>query len=390
MKCFLKSSVIISTGLAMFSMFFGAGNIVFPLALGRIAGDKNIFAIIGFLITAVGVPFLGLLGMILFDGNYKNFFFRIGRVPGFLLICLIVSMIGPFAAMPRCVDLSYAAIKTSLPNLSLFTFSLISVVLIFLFSIKESKILDILGYFLSPILLISLLIIIVKGIMTTTSLSSSSFSNYGIFLQGLTNGYDTMDLLATFFFSSMVLIILRNNLEAKVRSDYKQIALIALKASLIGATLLGLVYLGLSFVSSFWAPFLHGIDRDLLLSHLAFGILGSTFGIVASVAVSLACLTTAIALAAIFSDFLRYEICGGRLGYAPSLVITLIITAIFSNLGFEGIMKIIHPMVLICYPAIIVLAVSNIAYKLFNFKVVKIPVFVTFVVSLVGYCLSYF
>ena len=390
MKRFFKLSVTVSTGLAMFSMFFGAGNVVFPLSLGRIAGDKNIFAIIGFLITAVGVPFLGLIGMILFAGNYKSFFYRIGIVPGFLLICLIVSMIGPFAAMPRCVDLSYAAIQTSFPNLSLFVFSLIAVFLIFLFSIREGRILDILGYVLSPVLLLSLAIIIFKGLVTTTSITASSFSSLGIFSRGLTNGYDTMDLLAVVFFSSMVLIILKNKLEAKIRSDYKQIALIALKASLIGATLLGLVYFGLSFVASFQAPFLQGIDRDLLLSSLAFRILGPTFGIVASIAVALACLTTAIALAAVFSDFLRFEICGGKLGYASSLVITLVVTAIFSNLGFEGVMKIIHPMVSICYPAIIVLSASNIAYKLSGFKIVKTPFFVTLVVSFVTYCWSCF
>ena len=70
----LRSRHIITTGLAMFSMFFGAGNIVFPLALGQQAGSMAWVAILGFLITAVGVPFMGLVSMILFEGNYKKFF----------------------------------------------------------------------------------------------------------------------------------------------------------------------------------------------------------------------------------------------------------------------------------------------------------------------------
>ena len=93
--------VILSTGFAMFSMFFGAGNVVFPLDLGRTAGHMNFYAIAGLLITAVGVPFTGLLTMFLFEGNYTKFFERIGKVPGFVLAAFIMALIGPFYAMPR-------------------------------------------------------------------------------------------------------------------------------------------------------------------------------------------------------------------------------------------------------------------------------------------------
>src|SRR3984957_3942591 len=94
-------SATIATGLAMFSMFFGAGNVVFPLALGKIAQDQNVFAILGMLITAVGVPFLGLVAMTLFNGNYIHFFERLGKVPGFLVVTAMLGLIGPFGAIPR-------------------------------------------------------------------------------------------------------------------------------------------------------------------------------------------------------------------------------------------------------------------------------------------------
>src|SRR5688572_6620310 len=113
----------IATGLAMFSMFFGAGNVVFPLAIGQYAQDKNIFAIIGLLITAVGVPFLGLISMTLFDGDYRRFFARMGKIPGFLSALVIMGLIGPFGALPRCIALSYSTVSTYIPGVSLSLFS---------------------------------------------------------------------------------------------------------------------------------------------------------------------------------------------------------------------------------------------------------------------------
>src|SRR5665647_1655937 len=98
-----NKSPIIATGLAMFSMFFGAGNVVFPLALGQIAQDKNFFAILGMLVTAVGVPFAGLIAMTLFNGDYRKFFARMGAVPGFIVVAIIMGLIGPFGAIPRCI-----------------------------------------------------------------------------------------------------------------------------------------------------------------------------------------------------------------------------------------------------------------------------------------------
>jgi len=89
-----------ATGFAMFSMFFGAGNVVFPLELGLGAQSQNIWAIAGLLITAVGVPFIGLISMTLFNGNYHHFFERIGKVPGFIVAALIMGLIGPFGALP--------------------------------------------------------------------------------------------------------------------------------------------------------------------------------------------------------------------------------------------------------------------------------------------------
>ena len=110
-----STSRVFSTGLAMFSMFFGAGNVVFPLVVGQTAGDQTLFRATGVIINCCGVPFLGLIVILLFQGNYQQFFARSGKVPGFLLAAAIMLLIGPFGGLPRCIALSYSTLKLSWP-----------------------------------------------------------------------------------------------------------------------------------------------------------------------------------------------------------------------------------------------------------------------------------
>lgn len=121
----------LAIGLAMFSMFFGAGNIIFPLAVGQYAGDKNFFAMSGLILTAAIMPIVGVVAMILFDGNYRQFFGRLGKVPGFLLALIIISLLGPLGSTPRCIALSYTTLKSSFPELSSALFSAIACGIIF-------------------------------------------------------------------------------------------------------------------------------------------------------------------------------------------------------------------------------------------------------------------
>ena len=205
MKQILKSQTI-ATGLAIFSMFFGAGNVVFPLVIGSTAGDKNFFAIAGLLITAVGIPFLGLFATILFSGDYRKFFFRIGKWPGLFAIVSCMAMIGPFAALPRCVALAHTTMQAFLPQTSLFIFSLVSCFFLFLLAVRRSNLVDVLGKVLSPILLISLIVIIIKGLIHSPSAQMVSDSGTYFFKRGFLEGYNTMDFLATFFFSNAVIV----------------------------------------------------------------------------------------------------------------------------------------------------------------------------------------
>src|SRR3989338_2035465 len=112
-----------TTGLAIFAMFFGAGNIIFPLALGQYALDKTPWALAGLLLTAVAMPFAGLLVMFRYGGRIRLFFSRLGRTPGFCIAFLTIALLGPFGAAPRCIALAYSTVSTSLPGIPLMLFS---------------------------------------------------------------------------------------------------------------------------------------------------------------------------------------------------------------------------------------------------------------------------
>lgn len=375
----------LSTGLAMFSMFFGAGNIIFPLVLGHSSGNLVLYALLGLLLTAVGVPFLGLIGIILYKGNYKVFFERMGSVPGLFFITVIMLLIGPFGGIPRCIALSYSTLQSTLSGISINWFSLFSCAIIFLFTFKKTQILNLLGNILTPFLLISLLVIMIAGFLFPGEQVVSTQTPFQAFNQGLLEGYNTMDLLASFFFSSIVYQGLRQQFETNEVDHDKRIFYHSLKAGLFGAVLLSIVYVGFSYVASIHSDGLNIQEQDQLLGSLTLKILGPYAGFIASIAIALACLTTAIALSAVFSEFLQKTIFKHKISYSTALLSTLLVTFGVSTLEFKGIVKLLAPILQISYPALIVLTIANIASRLYNFKPVKTPVYFVLGLGIVTY-----
>lgn len=370
-----------ANGLAMFSMFFGAGNIIFPLVVGQYAGDKSSIAMMGLIISAVIIPFAGVFAMILFDGDYHRFFGRLGKVPGFLLALMIMTLLGPLGSTPRCIALAYSTMKLSYSSLSPILFSAVSCLVIFAFTFKKNRLLTLLGYVLTPLLLVALAVIILKGILTPADLREVSDSNWSIFFHGLKEGYNTMDLLAAFFFSSAILVGLR---QVK-REDGQSPAVLAIQASIIGAILLAVTYIGFSLVASFHGNYLNLTSTEELLGAITLKIIGPSAGFLVCVTIALACLTTAIALSAVFADFLADGVFGGKISYEVALIFSLIVTFIVSTFEFTGISAFLAPILQICYPGLIVLTFLNIAYCLKNFQPVKVPVFLTFALSIIIY-----
>ncbi len=369
-------------GLAMFSMFFGAGNIIFPLVLGQYAGDKNFFAVLGMILTAALMPIIGVLAMILFDGSYKNFFGRLGKAPGFILALIIISLLGPLGSTPRCIALSYTALTSSFVNLSPTLFSAASCAIIFLFSIRRNQLLSLLGWVLTPLLLVSLTAIILIGLFTPSEVHHVEASKTAVFLHGLKEGYNTMDLLAAFFFSSTILTILKMRSQGSEDKNYLSIAW---RASLLGAVLLAAVYIGFSYLASFHGNHLDIAGQEALLGAIILKIAGAKAGFLVCVTIALACLTTAIALICSFADFFQKEVLQEKVSYPYVLLGALILTFCVSTFEFSGISAFLAPILEITYPGLIVLTFLNIAYRIKEFKPIKAPVCIVFALSFLAY-----
>lgn len=382
---------VIAAGLALFSMFFGAGDLIWPLILGGQMGDHNLYAMIGLLITGVSLPLLGLLSMMLFEGDYHKFFGKLGKFPSIIIIFIIQAILGPIGSIPRLITLSYATLKPYFPaDLTLVGFSVLACLLVLAFTIKKQNVIHLLGLILTPILLISLGFILFLGLIDAPAPLAVATSHGSAFKEGLNVGYNTLDLIASFIFAPLVLSHFKDEFEegdplAVRRKTFKKM----LKACLIAAGLLTAMYIGLTYVASYYTPLLTpGHAPEERLSEISMYLLGPKGAFISCLAVAMACLTTAIPLTSICADYIRTDILGGKLkGNLVPLLMTLGLSGLIANMGFMGIAQLLSPLLHILCPGLIVLSVLNILYRLYEIQPAKAPVYAAFGLSTLGYLL---
>lgn len=390
-----RFSHIIATGLAIFAMFFGAGNFMYSIQAGIQSGG-SIGAIAGFLISAVCLPLVGLVGMMLFDGQYKPFFNRLGDFVGTIFIALCLIIIGPLVAIPRITTLSHTMLKPFIPFsflqadtlIASFIFALIFFAITFACTFKESRVVDLLGYIISPLKIIALLVIIIKGLWYAVPIPASPVtpSQATAFTNNFLLGYETLDLLGAIFFAYVILAILKKAHYELVDTQAKR-ALLCLQAGIIGLSILALVYVGMMLLGFYYGPLIPaGLDAGQRFREISLLILGPQGGFIIAFAIAVACLSTAIALVATFAEYLKNDILNHKITYIQSLIITLLLCLPLSTFGLGQVLKLTGgPIVFIGYPVLIMLTFCNIAYKLFGFKPVKIPVAATLIIATLIY-----
>lgn len=372
-----SKSLILSTGLAMFSMFFGSGNLVFPLVVGQMSNGHFTLAAIGILLTGVLVPFLGILAMLLFNGSAKDFFGRLGKPAVFWFPFIALCLMGPFGVLARCITVAHGAFQLLAPNLSLWVFSILSCSLIFGLTIRKNRIVPLLGSCLTPILLLSLAAIAFYGLKYGELPEPSAGSGWSSFKIGIFQGYQTMDLLAAFFFSSFVIKHLKDR-----HTEQTGTLSIFLKSSLIGAGLLSLIYVVLVLLAALYAPQLTSVQPQEMLAFIAKASLGNFAAPIVCCAVVLACLTTAIVLTSLFAEFLKKEVTQDKIKLSTALITTLGIAFFTSTLEFSGIARILGPILEAIYPALIVLTVLSIFHKLWGWRTVRLPFAIAFLAKI--------
>lgn len=347
---------ILIVGMGLFAMFFGAGNLIFPPYLGMISGGNWVAAGIGFAITAIGIPLLGIIAAAKAGGTIYDIGNKVSPLFSKIFASIIVLSIGPLLAIPRTGATTFEmGIKPLFPNVSSITSSIIFFGLTLYFAIKPSEVVDKIAKILTPLLLITIFIIIFKGITSPIG-APKEIVVENIFYKGFSEGYQTMDALASLVFGGVIL----SSIVGKGYKDIKTQVSLTIKSGVIAAIGLALVYGGLIYLGACGSSvFPSDIDKTNLLIGITNTLLGSYGQIALGIVVALACLTTSIGLTATVGGFFS-KLSNDKIGYKIIVILTCIFSGIFANVGVQAIVRISVPLLIAVYPVAIVLILMNI------------------------------
>ena len=362
--------IMIIDALALFAMFFGAGNMLFPLDVGVHGGGSFWMNWLGFILTGVGVPIIGLWANQLFKGNYEHLFSYLGKIPKDILIGLIILIIGPLLGAPRTETVTYASLTPFLPDTP-WTHPIISLIyfsIIFYIARKPGSLVDIVGRVLSPIKIGTFLLLIILAIFTNSSgRYHFDLVTHHSFIYAMTSGYQTMDLFAAIFFGSIIYMNVMTR-SKQLQLDETKTTYLAGLSSILGMGILILIYTGLMYAAHKHASALDSIPLPRLIEALANIVLGNYGAIFVAACITLACLATAAALAEVTTQFFQNTIFRNKLSRPFCLAISVTCMYAMSLLGFNGIMHILNPILYVIYPLVAIYTLIMCLYMTFKKK----------------------
>ena len=347
---------VIILGFALFAMFFGAGNLIFPPFLGVISGSNWLIGFGGFILSDVGLALLAIIAAAKCNGEVDKVLSRSGKKLGIMLGSAIMICLGPLLAIPRTAATTFEmGISPLFDGFSPVLFSIIFFAMTFILTIKPSKVVDVIGQFLTPALLIALGVLIVMGIISPLGEMSLNTISENLFAEGVKQGYQTMDALGAVALSTVIISSLSN----KGYKNENQKIKLTLKAGIVAAIGLILVYGGLTYLGATVST-MYGQDvvQTTLIVEITESLLGKPGKFILAIIVMLACLTTAIGLTSATAQFFE-KTTNGKLKYELIVTIVCIFSAIVSNFGVNTIIKFSAPILDIIYPATIILVIMT-------------------------------
>ena len=383
-----SSKDIIVFGFALFAMFFGAGNLIFPPYLGIITGPKWLISFIGFTFADAGLALLAVMAATKFEGDLNKMFSRAGEKLGIAIGCADILCIGPLLAIPRTGATTYemGIMPIFGDKIPVVLFCIVFFVITYILTIKPSKVIDIVGQFLTPALLIALAVIIVKGVISPLGPIVEEPMIQGVVGEGIAQGYQTMDAFAAIALASVLIVSLNEKGYNTVGDKLKAI----MKSGVLACVGLALVYGGLCFLGATVST-MYGVDaqQSQVIVNITEGLLGQTGKVILAVCVALACLTTSIGLTSATGQFFE-KLSGGKLKYKTVVLAVCIFSACMASIGVGGIIKVASPVLSIVYPPTIVLVIlAFFTEKIQNDNVYKFAVYTSLIVSILTVIQSY-
>lgn len=382
-----KSKDIIVVGFALFSMLFGAGNLLFPPYLGLISGKEWITSLTGFVLADVGISLLVLAACAKYSGDLDKVLNRAGKNVSKLIGIAAILCIGPLLAIPRTAATTLEMGIVPILGESNILISIISSIIFFgltlALAIRQSKVVDIIGKILTPTLLIALLILIINGIMNPIGDLNSAAMIENLFQEGVSQGYLTMDALGV---AALATVIISSIDDRGYKNSNEKIKL-TMKSGLVAGLGLIIVYGGLMYLGAMLSNMdgnPYGVNTPqaslmVVLTNILFGYTGK---IILCVIVTLACLTTAIGLTSATAKYFS-NITNGKLKYKSTVIAICLFSMVVSNFGVDTIIKFSSPILEVVYPVLMVLAAMSLIFgNIKNDNVFKGAALATFIVSL--------
>ena len=366
----IKQRVLVAA--TLFGMFFGAGNLIFPVHLGQLAGRNAVPAMIGFIITAVGIPILGVaaIGNTHSDG-LQALANKVGRRYGYLFTCLLYLTIGPFFAIPRCATTSFTTgIAPMLPHgvsegIGLLIFSLIFFSLVLFFSLRPANITVWIGKIINPVFLIFFAILVISALCNpgaaVSSVEPDSSYQSGVLFSAIIEGYGTMDAIAGLAFGIVVIDIIRS----MGVSEDSAVAKDVLHSGMLTGLLMAVIYVATILVGA-QSRGLFAISENggIALAQISGYYLGTAGSVVLAVTVTFACLKTSIGLVTSCADAFARMFPKG-LSYKTWAVVFTVFSFCISNFGLSKIIEYSLPVLMFLYPLAITLILLALSGKLF-------------------------
>ena len=366
MKENLSFSKFIAVGVMLFALFFGAGNLIFPAQLGQLAGDNFWPAIIGFLITGVGLPFLGVIAIGYSGSSHlQDLASRVHPLYAVIFTSVLYLTIGPFFAAPRTGTVAFEVGITPYADgpLALLLFTIVFFGITLWLSLNPAKIVNRVGKVLAPGIVILLLVLIAAALLNPMGAIQPATEGYlgNAFAKGFTEGYNTMDALAALVFA----IIVINAIKAMGLKTKKGIMNATFKAGVVAASLLGILYVGIAYIGATSVEVYGLFDTGgPVLSTSAEHFFGAFGTALLAIIITLACLTTAIGLMIANAEY--FHSLFPKVSYKVFVTIFTTFTFVVSNFGLANIITFSVPVLMLLYPLAISLILMAFTSKLFN------------------------
>lgn len=342
----MKKSDMMVSGFALFAMFFGAGNLIFPPFLGMEGGNQWVTGFLSFILVEVVLTCIGICAMIYAGGSIAAMENSVGRLPGFLLNTAAILCTGLLIAPPRTAATTYEmAIVPLTDKIGLLPFSVLFFAVVFVLTIRPTKIVDIVGKFLTPVLIVGIFVLIVAGIVHPAGEIGPAISQH-IAQDGLVAGYQAMDIISVAGF----VIVVQDDLVKRGYRGRKEQLRASVYISCIAGVWLALIYGGLIYLGATTSgSFGPGLDQAQLIKAITNHLLGKPGVILLGIVVGFACLTTAIGLFGAAASYFE-RITAGKISYKLWIVILTVVSFGICNLGLTSIISMAVPILSIVTP----------------------------------------